>query len=252
VRRKGGRPPTQLDGPYSSESCGSASPPAAPGAAGVSKPGCSSGHRPLPYRVRDRRSARDGDRDRPRLGEHGLDRDLSRARVRLRLRAHTRPDPPSRSSSETGGPLDRGFRHCLDHDDGDRGQRLHPDRSGRDRRRADRQLVLVEPRSEPRDRVRTDGAREPMADRTGTRARGYARTPRPLTTPPRTTAPARSVPLRPKDPRVPVRSGRPRRPCDCARPRSATRRATGPVAARSPEPAVEAADEPSLLVARLL
>ena len=64
------------------------------------------GDRPLPDRLRDRRGARHGDRDRARLGQRPVDRDLRRARVLLRLRADAaagRCAPGSRSAARCAG-----------------------------------------------------------------------------------------------------------------------------------------------------
>jgi len=69
------------------------------------------------------------------------------------------------------GRADRRVGHGLDHDHGDGGQPLPARRSRSDGCRPRGRTLLVEPRSQPRDRLRDHSSRERLADRARQRAR---------------------------------------------------------------------------------
>ena len=75
-----------------------------------------SGHAALPDRLRDRRGARHGDRDRARLGNARLDRAVDRACVRLRLRADAALGSPRRRPGPTRAVARLRVGHHLDRD----------------------------------------------------------------------------------------------------------------------------------------
>ena len=100
----------------------------------------------LPHRLRDRRGPRHGHRHRPGLERPADDRAGGRAGVLLRLRLHHGPVMRSGLALCGGDPGRAGRRHRLDHRHGDRRQRRHGPRPGRDGGRAGQPAVLGQPR----------------------------------------------------------------------------------------------------------
>ena len=131
-------------------------------------------HLSLSYGLRDRRDSRDGAGDRVGFRKRAIYRPLCGARVRVRLRTDATTRDRGRSPSTSRSTARRRIGHRFHRHDGVGGQRVHSARTGRDCCRPRRWAVLVEPPAQPRDRVRLDGAREPVADRARSRPRGDA------------------------------------------------------------------------------